>query len=115
MKYGTSNVILCILLLKRINNVKFSRKVRKGHEKSFLLPILLKPQLLYRGLDMLLTVALLKRRCKSQFLICVPIIKLSLRYDPKTSMDALVVVPISQAAATQRAGRAGRYIVFPHL
>ncbi|KAI9193353.1 P-loop containing nucleoside triphosphate hydrolase protein [Polychytrium aggregatum] len=29
-------------------------------------------------------------------------------YDPKTSMDALVVVPISQATATQRAGRAGR-------
>ena len=29
-------------------------------------------------------------------------------YDPKTHMDALVVVPISQAAATQRAGRAGR-------
>ncbi|KAJ1550195.1 DEAH-box ATP-dependent RNA helicase prp22, partial [Nowakowskiella sp. JEL0078] len=29
-------------------------------------------------------------------------------YDPATSMDALVVVPISQATATQRAGRAGR-------
>ncbi|KAH6578493.1 hypothetical protein BASA61_000251 [Batrachochytrium salamandrivorans] len=29
-------------------------------------------------------------------------------YDPHTRMDALVVVPISQAAATQRAGRAGR-------
>ena len=29
-------------------------------------------------------------------------------YDPKTHMDALVVVPLSQAAATQRAGRAGR-------
>ena len=29
-------------------------------------------------------------------------------YDHKTHMDALVVVPISQAAATQRAGRAGR-------
>lgn len=29
-------------------------------------------------------------------------------YDPKTHMDALVVTPISQAAATQRAGRAGR-------
>ncbi|KAI8928519.1 P-loop containing nucleoside triphosphate hydrolase protein [Entophlyctis helioformis] len=29
-------------------------------------------------------------------------------YDPKTHMDALVVMPISQAAATQRAGRAGR-------
>ena len=31
-------------------------------------------------------------------------------YDPKTSMDALLVVPISQAAATQRAGRAGRWV-----
>jgi HrpA-like RNA helicase len=30
------------------------------------------------------------------------------QYDPKTGMNALVVVPISQAAATQRAGRAGR-------
>ncbi|CAG8607015.1 15112_t:CDS:2 [Funneliformis caledonium] len=29
-------------------------------------------------------------------------------YDPSTGMDALLVVPISQAAATQRAGRAGR-------
>jgi HrpA-like RNA helicase len=29
-------------------------------------------------------------------------------YDPQTHMDALVVTPISQAAATQRAGRAGR-------
>jgi HrpA-like RNA helicase len=29
-------------------------------------------------------------------------------YNPQTSMDALLVVPISQAAATQRAGRAGR-------
>ncbi|KAJ3043919.1 hypothetical protein HDV00_003959 [Rhizophlyctis rosea] len=29
-------------------------------------------------------------------------------YDAQTGMDALVVVPISQAAATQRAGRAGR-------
>ncbi|CAG8483771.1 2738_t:CDS:2 [Paraglomus brasilianum] len=29
-------------------------------------------------------------------------------YDPNTGMDALLVVPISQAAATQRAGRAGR-------
>ena len=29
-------------------------------------------------------------------------------YDPKTHMDGLVVVPISQSAATQRAGRAGR-------
>ncbi|CAG8715387.1 4808_t:CDS:2 [Dentiscutata erythropus] len=29
-------------------------------------------------------------------------------YDPTTGMDALLVVPISQAAATQRAGRAGR-------
>ncbi|KAI8811883.1 P-loop containing nucleoside triphosphate hydrolase protein [Cladochytrium replicatum] len=29
-------------------------------------------------------------------------------YDPQTSMDALLVVPISQATATQRAGRAGR-------
>lgn len=29
-------------------------------------------------------------------------------YDAKTHMDALVIVPISQAAATQRAGRAGR-------
>ncbi|KAJ3309154.1 DEAH-box ATP-dependent RNA helicase prp22 [Boothiomyces sp. JEL0838] len=29
-------------------------------------------------------------------------------YDHKTHMDALLVVPISQAAATQRAGRAGR-------
>ncbi|KNE56273.1 hypothetical protein, variant [Allomyces macrogynus ATCC 38327] len=29
-------------------------------------------------------------------------------YDPVTHMDALVVTPISQAAATQRAGRAGR-------
>ena len=29
-------------------------------------------------------------------------------YEPHASMDALLVVPISQAAATQRAGRAGR-------
>ncbi|KAF9919235.1 DEAH-box ATP-dependent RNA helicase prp22 [Linnemannia zychae] len=29
-------------------------------------------------------------------------------YDPATGMDALLVMPISQAAATQRAGRAGR-------
>ncbi|KAJ8330422.1 hypothetical protein QVD99_007759 [Batrachochytrium dendrobatidis] len=29
-------------------------------------------------------------------------------YDSQTYMDALVIVPISQAAATQRAGRAGR-------
>ena len=29
-------------------------------------------------------------------------------YDPRTGMDSLVVVPISQAAARQRAGRAGR-------
>ncbi|KAI9143627.1 P-loop containing nucleoside triphosphate hydrolase protein [Paraphysoderma sedebokerense] len=29
-------------------------------------------------------------------------------YDPKTHMDALLVVPISKAAAIQRAGRAGR-------
>ncbi|KAF9113004.1 DEAH-box ATP-dependent RNA helicase prp22 [Mortierella sp. AM989] len=29
-------------------------------------------------------------------------------YDPTTGMDALLVVPISKAAATQRAGRAGR-------
>nr|CAG8520039.1 15449_t:CDS:2 [Entrophospora candida] len=29
-------------------------------------------------------------------------------YEPSTGMDALLVVPISQAAATQRAGRAGR-------
>lgn len=29
-------------------------------------------------------------------------------YDPKLGMDSLVVVPISQAAARQRAGRAGR-------
>ncbi|KAF8945269.1 DEAH-box ATP-dependent RNA helicase prp22 [Haplosporangium gracile] len=29
-------------------------------------------------------------------------------YDPTTGMDALLVVPISQAAATQRSGRAGR-------
>jgi HrpA-like RNA helicase len=29
-------------------------------------------------------------------------------YDPKSGMDALLTVPISQAAATQRAGRAGR-------
>ncbi|ORX98339.1 P-loop containing nucleoside triphosphate hydrolase protein, partial [Basidiobolus meristosporus CBS 931.73] len=29
-------------------------------------------------------------------------------YDSQTGMDALLVVPISQAAATQRAGRAGR-------
>ncbi|KAI8898230.1 P-loop containing nucleoside triphosphate hydrolase protein [Globomyces pollinis-pini] len=29
-------------------------------------------------------------------------------YDPKLGMDALVVVPISQAAARQRSGRAGR-------
>ncbi|KAI9091845.1 P-loop containing nucleoside triphosphate hydrolase protein [Phlyctochytrium arcticum] len=29
-------------------------------------------------------------------------------YDPRTGVDALIVVPISQAAATQRAGRAGR-------
>ncbi|KAI8902160.1 P-loop containing nucleoside triphosphate hydrolase protein [Globomyces pollinis-pini] len=30
------------------------------------------------------------------------------QYDAKTHMDALLVVPVSQAAATQRAGRAGR-------
>jgi HrpA-like RNA helicase len=30
------------------------------------------------------------------------------QYDPKTGINALLVVPISQAAATQRAGRAGR-------
>jgi HrpA-like RNA helicase len=30
------------------------------------------------------------------------------QYDPKTGMDALLVSPISQAASTQRAGRAGR-------
>ncbi|KAJ3379561.1 DEAH-box ATP-dependent RNA helicase prp22 [Lobulomyces angularis] len=29
-------------------------------------------------------------------------------YDPKNSMDTLLTVPISQSAATQRAGRAGR-------
>lgn len=29
-------------------------------------------------------------------------------YNPKSGMDALVVTPISQAAAKQRAGRAGR-------
>lgn len=29
-------------------------------------------------------------------------------YNPKTGMDALVVVPISKAAAKQRSGRAGR-------
>jgi ATP-dependent RNA helicase DHX8/PRP22 len=29
-------------------------------------------------------------------------------YDPKLGMDSLVVTPISQAAAKQRAGRAGR-------
>jgi HrpA-like RNA helicase len=29
-------------------------------------------------------------------------------FDPKTGMDALMVVPISKSAATQRAGRAGR-------
>jgi ATP-dependent RNA helicase DHX8/PRP22 len=29
-------------------------------------------------------------------------------YDPKLGMDALIVVPISQAQARQRAGRAGR-------
>lgn len=29
-------------------------------------------------------------------------------YNPKTGMDSLVVTPISQAAAKQRAGRAGR-------
>ncbi|KAJ3150109.1 DEAH-box ATP-dependent RNA helicase prp22 [Geranomyces michiganensis] len=29
-------------------------------------------------------------------------------YDPDTAVDALMIVPISQAAATQRAGRAGR-------
>jgi len=29
-------------------------------------------------------------------------------YQPKTGMDALVVVPISKAAARQRSGRAGR-------
>ncbi|TPX36660.1 hypothetical protein SmJEL517_g01349 [Synchytrium microbalum] len=29
-------------------------------------------------------------------------------YDPSTGMDALLVVPVSQASATQRAGRAGR-------
>lgn len=29
-------------------------------------------------------------------------------YDPTTGMDALLIVPISRAAATQRAGRAGR-------
>ncbi|KAJ3013997.1 hypothetical protein HKX48_005409 [Thoreauomyces humboldtii] len=32
-------------------------------------------------------------------------------YDPATAVDALIVVPISQAAATQRAGRAGRTAV----
>ncbi|KAK1442934.1 ATP-dependent RNA helicase [Babesia gibsoni] len=30
------------------------------------------------------------------------------RYNPRTGMDSLVVVPISQASAKQRAGRAGR-------
>ncbi|KAI8607403.1 P-loop containing nucleoside triphosphate hydrolase protein, partial [Chytriomyces sp. MP71] len=29
-------------------------------------------------------------------------------YDPATGVDALIVVPVSKAAATQRAGRAGR-------
>ena len=29
-------------------------------------------------------------------------------YNPKTGMDSLVVAPISQASAKQRAGRAGR-------
>ncbi len=29
-------------------------------------------------------------------------------YNPKTGMDSLVVTPISQAQAKQRAGRAGR-------
>ena len=29
-------------------------------------------------------------------------------YNPKTGMESLVVTPISQAAANQRAGRAGR-------
>lgn len=29
-------------------------------------------------------------------------------YNPKSGMDSLVVTPISQAAAKQRAGRAGR-------
>jgi ATP-dependent RNA helicase DHX8/PRP22 len=29
-------------------------------------------------------------------------------YNPKTGMDSLVVIPISQANARQRAGRAGR-------
>jgi ATP-dependent RNA helicase DHX8/PRP22 len=29
-------------------------------------------------------------------------------YNSKTGMDSLIVVPISQAAAGQRAGRAGR-------
>jgi HrpA-like RNA helicase len=29
-------------------------------------------------------------------------------FDSSTGVDALMVVPISQAAATQRAGRAGR-------
>jgi ATP-dependent RNA helicase DHX8/PRP22 len=29
-------------------------------------------------------------------------------FNPKTGMDALVVTPISQASARQRAGRAGR-------
>ena len=29
-------------------------------------------------------------------------------YNPKIGMDSLVVAPISQASATQRAGRAGR-------
>lgn len=29
-------------------------------------------------------------------------------FNPKTSTDALVVVPESQSSATQRAGRAGR-------
>ncbi len=29
-------------------------------------------------------------------------------YNPKTGMDSLVVVPISQASAKQRSGRAGR-------
>ena len=29
-------------------------------------------------------------------------------YNPKVGMDSLVVTPISQASASQRAGRAGR-------
>lgn len=41
-------------------------------------------------------------------------------FNPKTNMDALVVVPVSQASATQRTGRAGRtgpgkcYRLFTH-